>query len=99
MAHSNCSISHECCIEISYVSCALRNSANCYTQKNQAKAAGKPPAKSTFTNKELCKEINLMAKHSSKEKVLDLYASVISKAQAKLKKAKTKKEKNRGDGF
>lgn len=69
------------------------DTADCYTLKNRAKAeATKSPAKSTFSNKGLFKEIHFLAKQSSKEKVLDLYASVISKEKAKLKKAKKKKD-------
>ena len=38
-----------------------------------------------------------MAKHSSKEKVLDMYASVISKEKAKLKKSKKKQKSEEMD--
>jgi len=65
------------------------NTASCYTLKNRAKAEGKQPAKKEFSNKGLCKEINMMAKDSSKEKVLDMYASVIAKEKAKLSRSKT----------
>src|SRR5687767_9173433 len=68
------------------------DTADCYTLKSKAKAEATKPSKYTFSNKGLRKEINLMAKQSSKEKVLDLYASVISKEKAKLKKAKQKKD-------
>ena len=64
------------------------DSESCYTLKNKAKVDGKLPAKKAFTNKGLRKEINVLAQHSSKEKVFDLYAKVISKEKAKLKRDK-----------
>ena len=58
--------------------------------KNKAKADTKKPAGKVFSNKGLCKEINMLAKSSSKAKVLDLYASVVAQEKAKLQK-KSKK--------
>ena len=54
--------------------------------KNKAKADAKKPAGKVFSNKGLRKEINLLAKSSSKAKVLDLYATVIKQEKAKLQK-------------
>jgi hypothetical protein len=62
------------------------DTANCFTLKNKAKADGKKPAGKGFSNKGLRKEINLLAKSSSKAKVLDLYATVIAQEKAKLHK-------------
>ena len=44
----------------------------------------------SFSNKLFCKEINLLAKKSSKKKVLDFYATAIKCEQAKLSKCKPK---------
>lgn len=62
------------------------DTANCFTLKNKAKAESKKPAGKAFSNKGLRKEINMLAKSSSKAKVLDLYATVIAQEKAKLKK-------------
>jgi hypothetical protein len=53
--------------------------------KNKAKAESKKPAGKGFSNKGLRKEIHMLAKSSSKAKVLDLYATVIAQEKAKLK--------------
>ena len=60
--------------------------------KNKAKAEAKKPAGKAFSNKGLCKEINLLAKGYSKAKVLDLYATVIAKEKAKLQKKSKKSD-------
>ena len=60
--------------------------------KNKAKAEAKKPAGKAFSNKGLRKEINLLAKGSSKAKVLDLYATVIAKEKAKLQKKSKKSD-------
>ena len=60
--------------------------ADCYTLKNRAKASNHAPRadKRSFSNQNLRKEINLLSKTSSKKKVLEMYASVIKREQAKL---------------
>jgi hypothetical protein len=50
--------------------------------------------KRSFSNQNLRKEINLLAKTSSKKKTLEMYASVIKREQAKLDGSK-KSEKRR----
>ncbi len=50
--------------------------------------------KRSFSNQNLRKEINLLAKTSSKKKILEMYASVIKRDQAKLEGNK-KPEKHR----
>src|SRR5688500_17766815 len=62
------------------------DTANCFTLKNKAKADTKKPAGKVFSNKGLRKEINMLAKGSSKAKVLDLYATVVAKEKARLQK-------------
>jgi hypothetical protein len=68
----------------------------CYTIKNWAKAMNHAPRadKRSFSNQNLRKEINLLAKTSSKKKILEMYASVIKREQAKLNGSK-KPEKRR----
>jgi hypothetical protein len=70
--------------------------ADCYTIKNWAKATNHAPKadKQRFSNQNLCKEINLLAKTSSKKKILEMYASIIKREQAKLDGSK-KPEKRR----
>jgi hypothetical protein len=62
------------------------STADCYTIKNRAKARNHAPwaYKRSFSNQNLRKEINLLARTSSKKKILEMYASVIKKEQAKL---------------
>ena len=60
----------------------MYNSDKCFTLKNKANDTAKP-AKKTFTNKGLHQEINILARASSKEKVLDLYTTVIASEQNK----------------
>ena len=52
-----------------------------------------PKNKHSFSNKNLRKEINLLAKQSSKRKVLDMYATFIKKEQSKLDKKSAKRQK------
>ena len=55
---------------------------------------GKPAKRREFSNRAVHKEINFLARNSSKEKVLDLYSSVIECERAKIsKKAKKRKTK------
>ena len=72
------------------------STADCYTIKNRAKATNHAPRaeKRSFSNQNLRKEINLLAKTSSKKKILEMYASVIKREQAKLDGSK-KPEKRR----
>lgn len=69
---------------------------DCWTLKKRAKQAsvGRNGDKNrTFSNKAFRKEINLLAKQSSKKKVLDLYSSAIQREQAKIaKRSKKRKE-------
>ena len=60
--------------------------ADSYTLKNRAKASNHAPRadKRSFSNQNLRKEINLLSKTSSKKKILEMYASVIKREQAKL---------------
>jgi hypothetical protein len=62
------------------------STADCYTLKNWAKATNHAPkaVKCSFSNQNLHKEINLLAKISSKKKILKMYAYVIKREQAKL---------------
>jgi hypothetical protein len=72
------------------------STADCYTINNRAKATNHAPKadKHSFSNQNLRKEINLLAKTSSKKKILEMYASVIKREQAKLDGSK-KPEKRR----
>jgi hypothetical protein len=76
------------------------STADCYTIKNRAKATNHAPRadKRSFSNQNLCKKINLLAKTSSKKKILEMYASVIKREQAKLDGSKKpeKRRKNAG---
>jgi hypothetical protein len=69
---------------------------DCWTLKKRTKQAsvGRNGDKNrTFSNKAFRKEINLLAKQSSKKKVLDLYSSAIQREQAKIaKRSKKRKE-------
>jgi hypothetical protein len=69
--------------------------ADCYTIKNRAKATNHAPKanKRSYSNQNLRKEINLLAKTSSKKKILEMYASVVKREQAKLEGNK-KREKH-----
>ena len=76
---------------------STHSTSNCYTLKNHennksnGSGAGKPTK--SFSNKAFRKEINLLARTSSKKKVLDLYATAIEKEQAKLAKKANKRKK------
>ena len=70
------------------------STADCWTLKNRAKP--KLPIqkeKKSFSNKNLRNEINLLSKQSSKKKILEMYASVIRREQAKLEEEKPQKRK------
>lgn len=70
------------------------STADCWTLKNRAKA--KLPIqkeKKVFSNRNLRNEINLLSKQSSKKKILEMYASVIRREQAKLDEEKPPKRK------
>jgi hypothetical protein len=70
------------------------NTPDCWTLKKRAKnsSVGRNGDKKThFSNKAFRKEINLLAKQSSKKKVLDLYATAIEREQAKLAKRSKKR--------
>ena len=70
------------------------STADCWTLQNRAKPSGQVSKdKRTFSNKHLRNEINLLAKQSSKKKVLDMYASVIKREQSKLGKKSAKRKK------
>jgi len=72
------------------------DTSDCFTIKNRAKNAngGESNKKSTFSNKQFRKEINMLAKKSSKAKVLDLYATAVSREKAKLAKKSARKRKH-----
>ena len=53
--------------------------------------------KRVFSNKTFCKEVHLLAKKSSKAKVLDLYTTAINRERAKLEKKKSAKRKARDE--
>jgi hypothetical protein len=61
------------------------STADCYTIKNRAKATNHAPKanKRSFSNQNLRKDINLLAKTSSKKKILEMYDCVIKREQAK----------------
>ena len=70
------------------------STADFWTLKNRAKP--KLPIqkeKKSFSNKNLRNEINLLSKQSSKKKILEMYASVIRREQAKLEEEKPQKRK------
>jgi hypothetical protein len=61
--------------------------ADCFTIKNRDKS-GSQGANRSFSNKSFSKEVNFLAKKSSKKKVLDMYATAI-------KRKKKRKFRNR----
>ena len=72
------------------------DTSDCWTLQNRAKKAhvGHDGVKKrSFSNKSFRKEINFLAKKSSKAKVLDLYATAVKREQAKLAKKSAKKRK------
>ena len=64
---------------------------------DKAKGGSKHDGKKEFSNRSFRKELNLLAKQSSKKKVLDLYASAIKREQAKLAKKSAKKRERAAD--
>ena len=61
------------------------STADCWTIQNRSKTTNHVQKdKRNFSNKNLRNEINLLSKSSSKKKILDMYASVIKREQAKL---------------
>ena len=77
---------------------STHSTADCWTLKNRAKSANqvqmdKKTDKKSFSNRNLRNEINLLAKNSSKKKILEMYASVIQREQAKLKDQPEKRKK------
>jgi hypothetical protein len=75
----------------------MHNKSDCFTLKNRKDNGqngndknGKTVGRS-FSNRNFWKELNAMAKHSSKKEALDLYASAISREQTKYDKAQKKK--------
>jgi hypothetical protein len=71
--------------------------SDCFTLKNRKdnrqngnEKNGKTVGRS-FSNRNFRKELNAMAKKSSKKEVLDLYASAIAREQTKFDKASKKK--------
>ena len=71
--------------------------ADCYTIKNRAKATNHAPRadKRSFSNQNLRKEINLLAKTSSKKKILEMYLFVIKREQAKLDGSKNPEKRRK----
>ena len=70
------------------------STADCWTIKNRAKPQLPiQKEKKSFLNLNLRNEINLLSKQSSKKKVLEMYASVIRREQAKLEEEKPQKRK------
>jgi hypothetical protein len=74
------------------------STADCFTIKNRTNATNHASManKCSFFNQNLRKVINLLAKTSSKKKILEIYASVIKRAQVKLDGSKNpgKRRKN-----
>ena len=73
------------------------NTSECWTLKKKKKANSEEKSKKseqrTFSNRAFRKEINLMARASSKKKVLELYATAVAREQAKLKRSESKKKR------
>jgi hypothetical protein len=70
------------------------STADCWTLQNCAKPAGQVSKdKLAFSNKHLRNDINLLAKKSSKRKVLDMYASIINREHSMLGKNSAKRKK------
>jgi hypothetical protein len=77
---------------------STHSTADCWTLKNRAKSANqvqmdKKTDKKSSSNQNLRNEVNLLAKNSSKKKILEMYASVIQREQAKLKDQPEKSKK------
>ena len=76
---------------------STHSTSDCRVLKHKTGSTDKD-TKRSFSNKAFRKEINLLAKKSSKEKVLDLYATAIERERAnKLDKKKSSKRKARDD--
>ena len=76
------------------------DTSDCWTLQNRAKksmAGHEGVKKRSFSNKAFRKEINFLAKKSSKAKVLELYATAVKREQAKLAKKSSKKRKSAPD--
>ena len=72
--------------------------ADCFTLKNRAKkGSSEKDTKRSFSNKTFRKEINMLAKKTSKANVLDLYATAIKREQAKLVKKSSKRKAAESD--
>jgi Tfp pilus assembly protein PilE len=73
------------------------NTGDCFTLKNRKENGQNGNEKNgkivgrSFSNRNFCKELNAMAKRSSKKEVLDLYASAIACEQTKYDMAHKKK--------
>jgi hypothetical protein len=76
---------------------STHNTSDCFTLKNRKDNGQNGNEKNgktvgcSFSNHNFRKELNLMAKRSSKKEVLDLYASAIAREQTKYGKANKKK--------
>jgi hypothetical protein len=64
---------------------------DCFTLKNREKS-GSQGGNRTFSNKSFRKEVNFLAKKSSKKKVLDMYATAIKREQKKMQKQVAKRK-------
>jgi hypothetical protein len=72
------------------------STSECRFLKFKAKNGGThKDTKRSFSNKAFRNELNMLAKKSSKKKVLDLYATAINRELAKLEKKKSSKRKAR----
>jgi len=70
------------------------STADCWTLKNRTKSQLPiQKEKKSFSNRNLRNEINLLSKQSSKKKILEMYASVIRREQAKLEEERPPKRK------
>ena len=72
--------------------------SDCYTIKNRKKRTDEQNSTKgkdvkSFSNNKFRKEINVMSKGKNKKKVLELYAAVIKREQAKVKAKKAKAKK------
>jgi hypothetical protein len=63
----------------------MHATADCFTLKSRDKS-GLQGANHSFSNKSFRKEVNFLAKKSSKKKVLDMYATAIKREQKKMQK-------------
>ena len=79
------------------------NTSSCYTLKNRENRDNKnhglvgAQTGKNFSNKNFRKELNLLARASSKKKVLDLYATAIQREQNKLAKRNNERKKTSND--